>query len=196
MSDLRLFLAIDIPDLVRERITEVQNVYKALNLDAAWVKPSNMHLTVKFLGNTEPGLIPKITERMTTIAHATPPFSLTFGNVGVFPNLSRPRVLWIGLDEPQGLLDFLREKVEQEMASLGFPADNKKPVHHLTLGRIKSGKGVKSLKRAVEASQPLEIKPFGVSAVQLIKSELTPQGSNYSVLEKYVFNGPTARDGI
>jgi len=193
VQDLRLFLAIDIPNPAREKITEVQNFYKTLNLDAVWVKPSNMHLTLKFLGNTQPGLIPEIKDRMMGIANATPPFSVTLGNVGVFPNLSRPRVLWIGMEELEGRLDSLKKKMEQEITPLGFPADNKKSVHHLTLGRIKSSRGTRRLKKAVESSQPIEMEPFDVSAVQLIKSELTQSGSLYTVQEEFVFNGPITR---
>jgi RNA 2',3'-cyclic 3'-phosphodiesterase len=193
VHDLRLFLAIDIPNSARAKISEAQNFFKTLNLDAAWVKPSNMHLTLKFLGNTQPGLIPKIKSRMAEIARVTPPFSITLGNVGVFPDLYRPRVLWVGIGEAEGHLDSLREKIEREMTRLGFPADNKKSVHHLTLGRIKSGKGVGRLKKAVESAQPIDVNAFEVSAVQLIKSELTPKGSIYTVQEEFVFNGPIAR---
>lgn len=189
MRDLRLFLAIDVPNSVREKITEAQRFYKALNLDAAWVKPANMHLTVKFLGDTPPDLIPAIKDRMAEITKPLPPFSITLGKVGVFPNVSRPRVLWIGLEDREGHLDSLKIRVEKEMVSLGFPLDNNKPVHHLTLGRIKSGKNNKGLKKALQSAQPIEMDPFEVSSVQLIKSELTPEGSIYTVQEEFVFTG-------
>ncbi|GJL77660.1 MAG: 2'-5' RNA ligase [Nitrospinaceae bacterium] len=193
MCDLRLFLAIDIPNSARGKITAVQSFYKTLNLDASWVKPSNMHLTVKFLGNTQPGLIPKIKERIARITKTTPVFSIKLRNVGAFPNLSRPRVLWVGVEETEGRLDSLKEKIELEMMHLGFPADHKKTVHHLTLGRIKSRKGVEGLKKAVESSQRIDIEPFDVSSVQLIKSALTPKGSIYTVQEEFVFNESISR---
>jgi RNA 2',3'-cyclic 3'-phosphodiesterase len=189
VNDLRLFLAIDIPNSAREKITEVQSIYRTLNLDATWVKPSNMHLTLKFLGNTQSGLIPKIKERMEGIVKTMAPFSIALGNVGVFPDLSRPRVLWVGIEGAKDHLDSLKEKIEQQMTCLGFPADNKKSVHHLTLGRIKSGKGKERLKKAVESAPPINVNAFEVSAVQLIKSELTPKGSIYTVQEEFIFNG-------
>lgn len=193
MLDLRLFLAIDIPNSARGKITEAQSFYKALNLDAAWVKPSNMHLTLKFLGNTQPGLIPKIKSRVAEIAKATPPFSITLGNVGVFPDLSRSRVLWVGIVEAEGRLGSLKEKIEQQMTQLGFPADRKQSVHHLTLGRIKSGKGMERLKKVIEAAHSSNMNTFEVSSVQLIKSELTPKGSIYTVQEEFIFSGPITR---
>jgi RNA 2',3'-cyclic 3'-phosphodiesterase len=193
VRDLRLFLAIDIPNSARRKIAEAQSFYKTLNLDATWVKPSNMHLTLKFLGNTQPDLIPAIKDRMAKIANSSPPFSVTFGKVGVFPNMSRPRVLWVGIEEAKGRLDSLKEKIELQMTCLGFPADYKKSVHHLTLGRIKSGKGKERLKKAVESAHPINASAFEVSSIQLIKSELTPQGSIYTVQEEFIFSGPITR---
>ncbi|MCH8313393.1 MAG: RNA 2',3'-cyclic phosphodiesterase [Nitrospinae bacterium] len=193
MRDLRLFLAIDVPNSVREKITEAQSFYKTLNLDAAWVKPANMHLTVKFLGDTPSGLIPAIKDRMAEIAISTPPFSLTLGKMGVFPNVSRPRVLWIGLENREDHLGSLKTRVEKEMASLGFPPDKQKPVHHLTLGRIKSSKNREDLKKALQSAQRIEMDPFEISSIQLIKSELTPKGSIYTVQEEFVFTGSITR---
>ncbi len=186
---MRLFLAIDIPNSVREKVSEAQNHYKALSLDAVWVKPANMHLTVKFLGDTPSALIPAIKNRIAEIADGTPPFSLMIGNAGVFPNASRPRVLWVGLENREGRLDSFKARVENEMVALGFPPDKKKPVHHLTLGRIKSNKNKEGLKKAVQSAQPIQMDPFEVSSVQLIKSELTPKGSIYTVQKKFVFTG-------
>jgi len=181
VRDLRLFLAIDIPNSVREKIVEAQNFYKTLNLDAVWVKPANMHLTVKFRGNTPADLIPAIENRMTEIANSTPPFLVTLSKVGVFTNVSRLRVLWIGLEDRENRLDSLKIRVEQEMTSLGFPPDKQKPVHHLTLGRIKSGKNKEGLKRVLQSAHRIETDPFKISLVQLTKSELTPKGSIYNI---------------
>jgi 2'-5' RNA ligase len=193
VRDLRLFLAIDIPNSAREKITEAQSFFRTLNLDAVWVKPANVHLTVKFLGDTPSDLIPAIKERIAEIAKSSPPFSVTLGKVGVFPNVSRPRVLWVGLEDREDHLNSLKIRVEKEMASLGFPPDKQKPVHHLTLGRIKSGKNKERLKKALQSAQSIEMAPFEVSSVQLIKSELSPKGSIYSVQEEFVFTGSITR---
>jgi len=185
---LRLFLAIDIPNSAREQITAIQNHFKALKLDVTWVKPANIHLTVKFLGNTDPGMIPGIKDSMANIARTTPPFFLHSGGIGVFPSLARPRVLWVGLEDPKNHLDRLKNQVENAMSSLGFPPDNKDSVYHLTLGRIKSPRGKERLRKEVESNTQSAFDPFEVSAVKLIKSELTAKGSIYTVLEEFVFN--------
>lgn len=193
MRDLRLFLAIDVPNSVREKITEAQRFFKTLNLDVAWVKPANMHLTVKFLGNTPSDLIPAIKDRMAGIANSTPPFLIALSEFGVFPNVSRPRVLWVGLEDREDHLNFLKIGVEREMATLGFPPDKQKPVHHLTLGRIRSAKNKERLKKALQSAQRIEMDPFEVSSIQLIKSELTPKGSIHTVQEEFVFTGSITR---
>jgi len=188
-----LFLAIDVPNSVREKISAAQRFYKTLNLDATWVKPANMHLTVKFLGDTPSDLIPAIKDRMAEVANSTPPFAITLGKMGVFPNVSRPRVLWIGLEDRKDHLDSLKIRVEKEMTSLGFPPDKQKPAHHLTLGRIKSAKNKEGLKKALQSTQRIEMDLFEVSSIQLIKSELTPKGSIYTVQEEFVFTGSITR---
>ncbi len=188
-----MFLAIDIPNSIREKITEAQSFYKTLNLDAAWVKPANVHLTVKFLGKTPTDLIPAIKDRMAKVAKSSPPFLVSLGKIGVFPNISRPRVLWVGLEDREDHLGSLKIRVEKEMASLGYPPDKQKPVHHLTLGRIKSSNNMEGLKKALQSAQRIETDPFEVSSVQLIKSELTPKGSIYTVQEEFVFTGSVTR---
>lgn len=188
MHALRLFLAIDVPNSARERIIEIQNRFKPLNLDATWVKPANIHLTLKFLGDTDPVLIPGIKNSMSAIANAAPAFQARLGNIGVFPNLSRPRVLWVGLENREGHLDRLKKQVEKAMTALGFPPDDKASIHHLTFGRIKSTKGKERLKKEMESKAQITQKPFAVSSVQLIQSQLTPQGSVYTVLEDFLFN--------
>jgi len=177
VRDLRLFLAIDVPNSVREKIIEVQSFYKTLNLDAAWVTPVNIHMTVKFLGNTSPDLIPAIKDRMAKVADSTPSFPISLRRVGVFPNVTRPRVLWVSLEDRDYRLDSLKMRVERETASLGFPPDKQKPVHHLTLGRIRSTKNKDDLKKALQSAPRIEMDPFEVSSFQLIKSERTAQDS-------------------
>ena len=193
MRDLRLFLAIDVPNSVRGKIAEAQRFFKTLNLDTAWVKSANVHLTVKFLGDTPSDLISAIEDRMAGIAKSTPPFLLALDNFGVFPNVSRPRVLWVGIKDWENHLVFLKAGVEREMASLGFSPDKQKPVHHLTLGRIRSAKNKDRLKKTLQSAQPIEMDPFEVTSIQLIKSELTPKGSIYTIQKAFVFTGSITR---
>ncbi|MFQ5449780.1 MAG: RNA 2',3'-cyclic phosphodiesterase [Nitrospinaceae bacterium] len=189
MDALRLFLAIDIPDFAREKIAEVQNDFKMLNLDAAWVNPAKIHLTMKFLGNTLPRLIPEIKERMVKITLPVRRFHVCLDQVGVFPNLNRPRVLWVGLQDPQGQLIELRKKIEDEMAGLDFHRETKAGIPHLTLARIKSGRNRSRLKQEVESGRKISAEPIEVRSVHLIQSRLTREGPVYTVLDQFPLSG-------
>ena len=141
MDALRLFLAIDIPPFAREKISEVQDRFKHLDLNAAWVKPANIHLTLKFLGDTNPRQVPEIKERLAEKVSSISRFPVSLGEIGVFPNFKNPRVLWVGLEDPQNRLTAIQKIVEDEMTRLSFPPEHKNFSPHLTLGRIKSLKG-------------------------------------------------------
>ena len=183
-----MFLAIDIPARIREALEKIQNDFKALNLDAAWVKPGNIHLTLKFLGDTESLKIPEIKESMKQVAISAPRFSMAMGEIGVFPNPSRPRVLWVGVEERQGHLITLHQQIEKGMAAIGFAEETRKFSSHLTLGRIKSSRGGRALQRKLASRGPVDAEPFEVSSFVLLQSELTPQGSIYTSLQEFTLN--------
>ena len=98
MAALRTFIAIDVPPAVLDTITRIQNRFKSLGLHASWVKPGNIHLTLKFLGDTDPDRIPGIQNKLTETLAPFAPFRLSLDSAGVFPNTENPRVLWVGLE--------------------------------------------------------------------------------------------------
>jgi 2'-5' RNA ligase len=182
---LRLFLAIDIPSEIREGLTKIQNHFKSLDLDASWVRPGNIHLTLKFLGSTEPEKISQIVDIMNTCVKSTAPISLSLNEVGGFPNLKQPRVLWVGLADAQGSLVSAQKNMDRNLAKLGFEADKKIFFPHLTLARIKSPKGRQAIKHKVASLQMGEKKTFSVTSIKLYKSELTPRGAIYTSLHEF-----------
>jgi len=179
VAALRLFLAIDIPPAVREALAEVQNAFRGLGLFAAWVPPGNIHLTIKFLGETHPGRVPGIIARMQPSLAALPRFSLSLGEIGVFPHWRNPRVLWVGLGDPENALPALKTRVEEEAAGLGYERDDRPNVPHLTLARLKSPRGKSSLKERAESLNRVEAPPFEVTEVALIESQLSSRGARY-----------------
>ena len=190
------FIALDIPPSVEKAIAVIQNRFKSLGLHASWVRPGNIHLTLKFLGDTEPNQVPGISDKITVALALLAPFEVSLDRVGVFPDLKRPRVLWVGLKDEQGTLKTLQSGIEQALESAGFPADPKPFSPHLTLARIKSPKGIKSprgineLKDELDAllSEGIDPNPFPVESVQLYESQLTPKGSIYTVLANFKLN--------
>lgn len=187
MDALRLFLAIDIPSFAKEKIVEVQNRFKSLNLDAAWVKPSNIHLTLRFLGNTDPGKLPEIKQRLDERLSSLTPFPVSLGETGVFPNTRNPRILWIGLRDPENKLDPLHKIIEDTVERIGFPPEPKKFAPHLTLARIKSRKGSRLIEQEISKIGRVNSDSLEVTGVRLYQSRLTPQGAVYSILEEFSF---------
>lgn len=189
MGALRTFIAIDIPPWVKEQIAGIQNRFKSLDLNASWVRPENIHLTLKFLGDIDPQRVPLIKETMTRALNPIPKFSVWLGGLGVYPDLKRPRVLWVGLRDSQGALETLHEKTDDALNSLGFPKEPRKFSPHLTFGRLKSQKGKSSLEKALQEGPEIESDPFEISSVKFYQSQLTRTGSIYTALDKFILNG-------
>ena len=118
------------------------------------------------------------------------PFQISLGGLEVFPNWNRPRVFWIGIKDKNQSLHNLWSLVGSQLEGVGFARNNKKFLPHLTLARIKSPYRKDQLQKRVAAWRPLSIEPFEATEVKLYKSQLTPQGSIYTVLETFPFRKP------
>ena len=121
MPALRLFLAVDIPPHARETVVSIQNRFKTLDLNASWVRPENIHLTLKFLGDTPSERVTGIRIRVSEAVKSYPVFKVALDGAIVFPNLKKPRFLWIDLKDPYNHLTILQEKIDAKMGQLGFP---------------------------------------------------------------------------
>jgi len=187
---LRTFIAIDVPSAVFDTIIRIQHRFKSLGLHASWVKPGNIHLTLKFLGNTDPDRIPGIQKKLTETLALSAPFQLSLDSAGVFPNTKNPRILWIGLKDEEDALNPLQANIENALESIGFPKEQKPFSPHLTLARIKSPKGKKELNDELDAvnQEGIDPHPFEVGEIHLYESQLTPKGSIYTVLANFKLN--------
>lgn len=188
VETLRLFVAIPVPPEVLKILIDIQNRFKNLDLDAKWVKPENIHLTLKFLGDTSQA--PQIKRALVKAVSNEPEFALSLGGAKVFPDMKRPRVLGVGLQSPCDPLARLQKKVEEHLAPLGFPSESRPFNPHWTLARIKSGKNKKLL------AQPLSsighVGSFKVKFIRLYQSQLTREGATYTVLEEFALkSGPS-----
>ena len=147
METIRAFIAIDIPPLAIKKIIKAQNQFKPLGLDANWIKPENIHLTLRFLGNITSRQIYEITPRLSEIADETHKFKIYMGHIGAFPNLNRPKVLWVGLKNSDRSLEILQKKIKKQIQTIGFKPNKKKITPHLTFARIKFLRTEESLKK-------------------------------------------------
>ena len=202
MAALRTFIAINVPPVVLDTITRIQNRFKSLGLHASWVKPGNIHLTLKFLGDTDPDRISGIQDKLTETLAPFERFRLSLDSAGVFPNTKNPRILWVDLKDNDGTLKALQTAIEETLESAGFSTDPRPFSPHLTLARIKSPwgikfpegikspKGEKELKDELDAvnQEGISPHPFKVGEIHLYESQLTPKGSIYTVLANFKLN--------
>lgn len=184
--NLRLFIAIDIPEQIKEEISDLIEILKKYDADVKWIQPDNLHLTLKFLGETSDTLPEKIRESLLPIVSSYEPFFISIRSTGVFPHEKHPRVLWIGIVDSDRLQS-LKGDIDQKLSSVGFPMDDKNFHPHLTLGRVRSNKGMLSL---MKDFRMFHEKFFGdciVDRIKLMKSDLKPKGPVYTCLHDLPF---------
>jgi 2'-5' RNA ligase len=157
------------------------------------VAPQNIHLTLHFLGEVETAALGQTGAIVESVAGAIPPFSLTLGGLGCFPNFWRPRVLWVGLPEAVAPLNLLHRRLGQRLQTeIGFSPENRPFAPHLTLGRVKNGLPARHLTQLGqlierEQAQVAILAQMPVTGVCLIKSELKPGGAVYTILRQGQF---------
>jgi 2'-5' RNA ligase len=185
----RAFIAIDLPESVKSFLSEAQEALKLHGFRVKWVRPQNIHLTLKFLGDTATADTDKIAEAMTLAAKNCPIVSLTAKGIGVFPNVRRPRVIWAGLNGQLETLANLQQTLDAHLADLGFAGDTRVFKSHLTLGRVKGKIASDRMKAAIDKLKEFESEPFEANRVILFKSELRPTGAVYTKVHGIAFQG-------
>lgn len=187
MPDLiRAFIAIKLPEFVLVKVVEVQNLFKSKGIHITWVKPEKVHLTLKFLGDIEPSDVELIVSAISECTKHNDPANLFVKGAGVFPDLRRPRVLWLGIGgDIQKLIAFQKNLDERLFdASNGRFKPEERPFKgHLTIGRIKDKINSDSLINALRQIGLTETGAFKADALHLIQSRLTSSGPVYTTLK-------------
>lgn len=187
---IRAFLAIDPPDEVIREIGAVQGrLRKLIEGDIRWVRPEGIHLTLKFFGDIFAADVANITAAAEKAVEKEKPFSLLIGGAGVFPDPRRPRVLWLGMNGDVERLLAFQKGLDQSLHEIGFPREERPFRPHLTLGRIKTPRGLIGLARALEKGEEYTAGRFVASGLSLLQSELTPRGAMYKQLKWFPFAG-------
>jgi len=181
---IRSFIAIEVPDEVREELLEIISALKRRGDDVKWVRAEGIHLTLKFLGNIDKNMIPSVRQAMENASEGTGPFEMEAKGLGAFPSPNRARVVWAGLEEPAGTLAEFAERVEKEMQKLGFDAEKRAFHPHLTLGRVrKGGRPGRELAELIDRNREKSFGTFATGEVVLFRSDLKPTGAVYTKLE-------------
>ncbi len=171
---LRLFVALDLPESLRTRLAGLQHDLPG----ARWVAPENIHLTLRFIGETPPESADALSDALGGVQDWEP-FPLALQGVGQFPKQGMPRVLWVGVEESAGLTD-LAQAVESAVQSCGLPRADKPFAPHITLARFKAKPDQGKLHRFYARAGDFSAAPFTVRQFTLYASQLTPQGPRYT----------------
>lgn len=182
---MRCFVALPVPEAVRRKAAEVIATLNDGGPDVKWVAPDNLHLTLKFLGETPEGQVPELGQALEEACAGRPSLRLEITTPGAFPNPRHPRVVWLGLTGDLEPLAGLAAAVERALAPLGYPSEDRPFRAHLTLGRArqprKGGKkpDLRSLSRDLAGGDFAPGPEFRADRVVLMQSTLTPQGPIY-----------------
>ncbi len=179
---LRAFVAIELPEKVQGDIRNLQRAFASHRLDIRWVKPVNLHLTIKFLGDIDPSVTHTLGRVLSDTAANHPMFDLLPQGMGIFPNMRRPRILWAGIAGQTSVLRSIWKSVENALVPLGFETEKRAYKGHLTIGRIKTHMDQGRLATALRAQRDFVSEAFSVKRLVLFKSERQPNGPVYTKL--------------
>lgn len=183
----RIFIAVDLTDELRKELGALIRPLRGFGADIRWTPEENMHLTLKFLGDTPESRIQEVGEALEAVAADQESFRLVFGGLGAFPDTRNPRILWVGLAAGQEEMARLALAVETRMVRLGFAKEERPFSPHLTLGRVRSPKNLESFLRAFQETKYHSDLSVMVDHLTLYQSTLTPEGSVYRALQRVDF---------
>lgn len=186
----RLFVAVELTASLRARVRDHIDRLRHTVPDAraSWAREENLHLTLKFLGDTPVSKVPALSTAIERATAKVSSFDTNVGGCGAFPLSGQPRVLWIGIGDPAGSLARLSSALEDECDQAGFSREER-PFHpHLTVARLRHPHGAR---RLAELHNEMGFDPvlLSVRDVCLIRSELRSEGSRYTVIARHAFDG-------
>jgi 2'-5' RNA ligase len=179
---IRAFIAITPPETLQRAFANTQGALQRLSLPFRWVKPAQIHLTLKFLGDITPEALDPIAQAMQRAVTTLTPFALSIQGMGCFPSLVRPRVLWVGIHASYDMLLQLHQRLDSELAALGFAPEERPFRPHLTLARGQQRVNSRHLATALHAYHDQHFGDMLVDQMQLMQSQLHRDGAVYTML--------------
>lgn len=188
-EDIRAFIAVELPDEMRQRLSEIQERLKAGRSRAKWVAPESIHLTLKFLGGISPDTVSGVTQAMEEAALGVSPLRLGVRGLGVFPNGKRVQVVWAGLTGDTAELTQVQKELDSALARLGFTPESRPFTAHLTLARMRdeASAAEREAVGALVESTSFEGGEFVVYSLSLMRSQLRREGPIYTRLTSVPF---------
>jgi len=187
----RVFIAIELPASVRKKLKEhIEHLRESVpDARASWSREENLHLTLKFLGDTPVSRIEALLQAAKRAASNAVPFELIVSGAGAFPPRGQPRVLWIGIEDLSGQLGKLQQALENECGKQSFARETR-PFHpHLTIARLRRPQGSRQL-AALHEEMGFDAETVRASALAVVRSELRSEGSRHMVISRHEFEPP------
>jgi 2'-5' RNA ligase len=191
---IRAFVAVELPPWLRQALLREMGDLRSSLGDSAlrWVRPEAVHLTLCFLGESPPEKLIEVGEIITQICGRHAPLTAQVGGLGRFPGGSRPRVVWIGVQESSGGLAAVQAELEMRIANLGYRMDERSFHPHLTLARVRreaSPSGLRQLAEQLDHTSVGDLGQLDITHLSLMRSRLGAGGASYSRLSWVEFTG-------
>ena len=181
---MRTFIAIELSEEIRSSLAQIESHLKYSGADVKWVEKDNIHLTLKFLGEISEEKLKQVIAALEIIGKETNPFEISIKDIGAFPKIDYPRVIWVGLDKGVNESKELAEKIDDALSKIGFQKETRAFTAHLTIGRVKSSKNKEALKEKVGTCTMPTVSPQLISSIILFQSKLSPKCSIYTKLHE------------
>lgn len=176
---IRTFVCIEVPASIKDRIEALQRALRLSDVPISWVKPANIHLTIKFLGDVASSRLDDLHGAVERACQSIPPFAITVEGAGCFPSAKSPRVLWVGLAPLPEALRRLHANIEAELERQGFAREARRFAPHLTIARVRDPFKARATVEALQAAG-FAAETFRATEVIVMRSELHPSGSIYT----------------
>ncbi|MFH1888628.1 MAG: RNA 2',3'-cyclic phosphodiesterase [Candidatus Omnitrophota bacterium] len=183
---MRAFIAIELPQEIKDSLENLQEELKTARSDVKWVRPENIHLTMKFLGEINDKQLDKINDIIDQAVEKRNSFRMRISSLGAFPKIDSPRVIWIGIDTGDKEVKEMAAELEEKIAEIGISKEERQFSSHITIGRTRSPLNREKLVVYIKNKADLCGKnlEFYVGMITLFKSTLTPKGPIYEALKR------------
>ena len=182
MERVRSFVAIELPVELKRRLAAVQAELELAGARVRWAVEETLHLTLKFLGDVERPLLVDVARAVEQLAVEREPWEVELAGLGRFPATGAPHIIWVGVGAGRSQVVELAEALERALEPLGFRPEARRFHPHLTLGRVRSGRGGEGLVKALAGFADRRLGVFQVESVATFESELRPEGPKHTVV--------------
>ncbi len=182
---IRSFIAIELNETIKNLLARLQTDLKKSDADVRWVQPHNIHLTLKFLGDVHENRLNDVGNTIETSLQGVKAFSFELSELGAFPKIESPRIVWIGVGTGATQIQEIVRRLEEALSATGFSKEKRDFTAHLTLGREKSSINRLALIKALRMKTSFLPISQSVNEIILFKSTLTSSGAVYEVLRRF-----------